>query len=440
MLIAMAALAAVAWLVVVVRAWAPRARARGGFWYLEVLLFLSAPVLTTLIFYYPTDGSVGGPFPMVARLVTLVCVGLALWALLNSVTNARRGIGVVVAAGTAYYFAMVLSGVIGAVPGIPERYITTPVIVLAFIVHGGYTHKWFMWAARFNLRVILALSFLSVLVAPVLAFNTDESRTFLGVGRLEGIVGHPNMLGAVAVVALLLEIHGARSKFWMIVPVVALAFAQSNTSWIALGLALACYSGRIATALRAVAATAAITLAAIILILPALVAPVVTSLTEGDFTLNGRSKIWAAALEGFVQHPIFGYGPTLLGEDFRARYLPNFDAGAQAHNQFVQSIAEAGLVGVSTLLILLGVLIARAIKLRRMGIAAPLALLVSLVVRALTETPMRPSGPGLSTFLLVVVIVAVAVLWSEKRAPVSDDERDISQGRQRKEFADCVAI
>ena len=138
--IGLVGLATAFWLVIVIRAWAPRALARGGLWYLEALLFLSAPVLTLLVFFYPTDGSVGSAFPTLARFVTLGSVGLALWALINSASNARRGIGTLLAAVTVYYFAMILSGVVGAVPGIPEHYFTTPIIVMAFIVQGGYTH------------------------------------------------------------------------------------------------------------------------------------------------------------------------------------------------------------------------------------------------------------------------------------------------------------
>src|SRR5690606_20322169 len=55
-------------------------------------------------------------------------------------------------------------------------------------------------------------------------------------------------------------------------------------------------------------------------------------------TLTGRTTIWAASLEAFKMYPVFGYGPTLLNEDFRARWLGDFSAAGQAHNQLFQDL------------------------------------------------------------------------------------------------------
>lgn len=413
-MIGLIAFTAIAWIVVVVRAWAPRAQARGGAWYLEAMMFLCAPVLTSLVFFYPSEGPLTGPLPYAARAVTIVCVGLAVWSLIQSASQPRRGVGAIAGAIALYYFAMILSGLVGAVPGIPEPYFTTPIIVLAFVVNGRYTSQWLMRTARFNLRAILALSILVLVVMPLSAFNTQESRTFLGISRFEGIVGHPNGLAMVAVVALLIEITSTRSRFWTVVAVVALLFAQSNTVWIALAFALAFSTLRLAKAVRVLAAGVAVALASSILIWPERAAQIESRMTGGNFSFNGRSEIWAAAMEGFRLHPVFGYGPSLLGDDFRAIYLPNFDAAAQAHNQFIQSLAESGIVGMLALLCLGFVLFSRAVHLRHLGYATPLVLLLVMLARAMSETPLRPVGPGISTFLLIVVVAAIATQWSER--------------------------
>jgi O-antigen ligase len=411
-LIGLVVVAGAIWAIVGVRALAPRAHARGGEWYLEVLLFLSAPVLTSLVFLYPADLS--GPFPAAARAISLICVGLAVWSLIHSASKMRRGVGPIVCALIAFYLATILSGIVGATPGIPEPYITTPIVVLAFVVNGGYSQDWLLRAVGFNLRVVLALSFLCIVVMPSSAFNSDESRTFLGVERLQGIVGHPNSLGALAVVAVLLELRSRRSKFWTALPLVALALAQSNSAWIAFLLALAIQSGLLSKFLRYVAVCGAVVLAAGAIVWPSIAAPMLASLSGDNFTFNGRSKIWDAAMEGFHLYPVFGYGPTLLDDKFRSLYLPNFEAASQAHNQFVQSLAGAGLIGLLALVALWIVLYSRAIRLRRFGQLLPIALLVALSARAFSETPLKPSGPGLQTFLLVVVVATIATMWSER--------------------------
>ncbi|WEO77988.1 O-antigen ligase family protein [Cryobacterium sp. SO2] len=413
-LIAVVALAALAWAFIAGRAWQPKARARGGFWYLEAILLLSGPVLECLVFLYPADLS--GPIPAIARAVSLVCVGLAAWAVLQSATNARRGVGAVIAAMLFFYMAMIMSGLVGATPGIPEQYVTTPVLVLAFLVHGGYSAEWLLRAARFNLRLVVVLSLIAAIVLPLLAFNSDDSRSLFGIGRLEGITAHPNTLGAVAVVAVVIELKLSSSRVWVLIPFLALTFAQSNTSWIALILALAVRRDLLAKTLRFLAVAGVLLASSIVVIWPDKANALVGAVLGDNFTFNGRTKIWDAAMIGFNEYPIFGYGPTLLDQSYRDRYLPNFDAAAQAHNQLVQSLASAGIIGLLSLLVLAVVLYKRAGDLRRLGDATGLALLVLLTMRAATETPLRPGGAGLPTFILIVVICYIATSWEEQSA------------------------
>jgi O-antigen ligase len=399
---------------VVVKAWGPAARSRGGFWYLEAILLFSAPLTELLIFFYPEDLS--GPFPVVARAVSVACVGLAIWALLKSATNARRGAGVIVAITFAYYLALVMSGIVGVTPGVPETYVTTPLLVIAFLVHGGFSLEWFLRAVRINLRIILALSLAAAIAMPLSAFNSEEARTLFGVARLEGITTHPNTLAAIAVVAIILEMRKSKSALWLTLAFIAIALAQSNTAWIALIIALAVMKGRVGQALRYIAAAGVILLSALVVLSYVSTESIWASVLGGDLTLNGRTRIWDAAMMGFAQYPIFGYGPDLLGPGFRDLYLPNFDAAGQAHNQFVQSLAGAGIVGLAALLVLFTVLILRSVKLRGLGDSTPLALVVALAIRSMTETPLRPTGAGLSTFLLIAVVAAVSVAWTERHS------------------------
>ena len=60
-------------------------------------------------------------------------------------------------------------------------------------------------------------------------------------------------------------------------------------------------------------------------------------------TLTGRDQIWAVALRRVARDPVFGYGPALWDDAFRASIgMPNATHG---HNEFIDTLARSGTVG-----------------------------------------------------------------------------------------------
>jgi O-antigen ligase len=163
-----------------------------------------------------------------------------------------------------------------------------------------------------------------------------------GVDRLQGLVPHPNILGWIAVLAVLFELFYAQRWFWRTMNISAaigvLALTGSRTATIALvcGLALAIlhvYGRR-----RNLARTAVII--GVLLVVANLLYFATTGAFRGD-TFNGRAVTWDSAFTAFATSPVIGVGPGVAFEE----------QSSYAHNQVLQTLAELGLVGFLALVI-----------------------------------------------------------------------------------------
>jgi O-antigen ligase len=381
---------------------------------LVMLLWLCGPVSMLVQMHFPTDGT--DPVGIVLRLsqgMTVLALVLSVVLILDSRRGARRS-GLLLAM-LVYYGTVLLSALAGTNPGLPRVYWLTPVIVLAALCYRRYGFEALARRAVWVFRFIMIATLVAVAYFPDAAFNRDGDRQLFGVDRWQGIAGHPNTLGAVAVAALLLELGLRRRKIWLIPPVVAVVMSQSHTSWVAavLGvLALQNFTGRV---LRRLAWATVFVGVSVALFAPQRFAAVYHYMAPDQAsTLTGRTTIWAAAIKGFHDSPIFGYGPTLLDDTYRAQYLPGqtLDAAAQAHDQFVQSLGEAGVIGLAGLLLAIAVLLVTAWRARQVS-AVPLALTIALLCRSVTETPWRPSGVDSTALLLVVTLGLAAAAYRE---------------------------
>lgn len=392
------------------RVWKVHAQRRGGVWQLELLMVIMVPATTLTVAFYPQDGSFSGPFPVLNRALSLLGVVIALWAIAEGMRQPRRRVSWIILGVVCYYGALVLSGTFGYIPGLPEQYLTTPIIIVAFLVRSDYRYEWLSQYSRLLLRIVVAASMATTIVLPWMAFNTEESRTFFGVARLQGIFGHPNGLAYAAAVLLILEV-GMRSRLrWWILPVAALLLAQSNA-----GYAIA----SICVLWILIRTKVVVLMFAVVSLVGAVVLSILDSRFNGIFwnffsdenttdLLNGRQKIWSAAMEGFNLNPVFGYGSNLLDSDFRALYLPNFDAAGQAHGQWYQTLGGAGIIGAAGLMIFTLISIVYAIRKSSATGGVTVALVVSIALRGLVESPLQATGPSIQTFYIAFVVGLLA--------------------------------
>lgn len=435
--------------VIVIPIWRASARKRGGAWEIEALLFICGPLISIFVAFYARGTDQVGAGGGVVRALTWIAYALALIAVLRGVRNRPRSASKALLVGVSiFYFTLLLSGLGGVIPDIPEAYWATPLLVFAVISNDYLRAGWLASVVRLNVRVIVITGFALIVVAPEVAFNLQESRHLFGVDRFQGMTGHPNTLAIVASIGVVLELtHRNRWRpLFVSIMLIAVALAQSTTGTIAILIAVLVLRNRLARAVRVVAIAGLLGAAALALFNSDFNSALLSDLSPAALTtaLNGRTRIWAAATEGFILNPLLGYGPTLLDDDYRASYLPGFDAAAQAHNQFIQSLGGSGILGVIALIVLVVVLAALAWKARVTDRGLALALLVLLVARGVTETPLRPVGASLGTFVLLSVAGLIAYAAMNRRAADGPTPTFAPRGNSRRSTAqagpDVIAV
>jgi O-antigen ligase len=420
LLYAMGAAAAMLWGVFILQRWEPAAKRRGGQWELEGLLLICGPIGATIVAFYPSDGSGPGVLGSASRLVTNVAYCLAIIGIAKGIKSRGRKATGLVAAVLIYYFTLIVSGIGGVVPGIPEAYWLTPLVVAAFVFNPGCTREWFLYVARMVIRIVVVLSLFSPFFVPEVAFNTDDVRTLFGLDRLQGITSHPNTLGILAAIGVVLEIKSERRTriLWSLCMAAGVLLAQSSTAYIATVIGLLLVTTRFTRVLRRVTLVGAAIGSLAVITVPEASRSLSGVLTVEEMTrlLNGRTGIWDAALVGFYQNPLWGYGPTLLDENYRELYLPHFGSAGQAHNQLFQTLGEAGIFGTAALVALALVMLVYAFRARIDTAGVSVALMSIFLVRAVSETPLRPAGISLITFILIVVLCVSAYAPREVEA------------------------
>ena len=127
-------------------------------------------------------------------------------------------------------------------------------------------------------------------------------------------------------------------------------------------------------------------------------------------TLSGRTQIWEVAINEWKSSPIFGYGPSIFDEEYRMRMGMNFLY--HAHNQFIQTLAESGAVGAFGLIIFLTKCAAESIKAAKATKGASIAILVFILVRCLTEVPLRSGAMLSGEYILLLLWVAILMAYA----------------------------
>jgi O-antigen ligase len=242
------------------------------------------------------------------------------------------------------------------------------------------------------------------------------------------------MLGLVAALGLTLELqHKAKSSFiWRAIMIASVLLAQSSMGYVAATLGALFVANRLGNVLRRLLYVA-VPVVGLAALLDEGVSSTLSAAMSADEVvrlLNGRTGIWEAALQGFYVNPVFGYGPSLLDDDYRALYLPNFGVGSQAHSQWFQSLGEAGLVGAASLIMLAVALLVRGYRGRFVTGGLTLAAPVVLIAGAVSESPLRPTGLSLGSMVVITVlsIVVLARKPTEEPAPEVDAETGVVSG------------
>lgn len=134
---------------------------------------------------------------------------------------------------------------------------------------------------------------------------------------------------------------------------------------------------------------------------------VATIIDDNQFnTLTGRTQIWIATLNAVLDSPLFGYGPKLWGVEFRNNTGLHF---AHAHNQYLQTLGAAGVVGLISLIAYLGTFGLFAWRSNRGTRGVSIGLFLFIVLRGITEVPLKIDNPFQTEFLTQMFLLGLCV-------------------------------
>lgn len=314
----------------------------------------------------------------------------------------------------------IVSAAIGGHGGPWPRLLATPLVFIAFYLSPRVPMEGLITDIRRIMRIYMWGSLLSLLVAPDWAqYSPLESvadgngiRDYLGLGagRLLGLTGHPNIMGAIAVASLALEIAPiARRRWWLLHASAAagvMLLTESRTAWCcAIALVLIRPNPfRAGVRPGVLYAFGGVVVCAVALLLPGVQQMLADDLSRPEISsLNGRTRAWGYALAEFWKNPLFGYGPTIFSPDYRKEVIhdPSMTWVGQAHNQVMQTMGAYGLFGLAGLATFFVVILAVGAGMARRSAGLLLVLPIMIVIRSLTESPLEVSGGATGSLTLV---------------------------------------
>ena len=229
--------------------------------------------------------------------------------------------------------------------------------VLAMRVSPVDVHRVLFWA----MAILIVAAFASYVVAPSIALlppSEGESEY-----RLQGLAGHPNLLGQQAAVLLLMTIamweERAVRRLWLVpigcAAITALIFSESRTSLVGVVVAFVVVRLRQMRLLKSVS-VAALAVAAAVVFLAAVdmmpdIAKHLSGLTRSGSaseltTFTGRTELWEISWERFLQKPWLGWGFNANERLMLDSVGPNFAGNAvNSHNMYLQALVTMGVVG-----------------------------------------------------------------------------------------------
>jgi O-antigen ligase len=124
-------------------------------------------------------------------------------------------------------------------------------------------------------------------------------------------------------------------------------------------------------------------------------------------TLSGRTQIWAVAWREFLAHPFFGFGPSVWGAEYRMQIGMNF--AFHAHNQLMQSLSSAGIIGGIGLIVYVVTFIVYAIRATKSTHGLSLALVVLMLFRCFDEVPFAIASPMQPEFFMQLLALIACI-------------------------------
>lgn len=375
----------------------------------------------------------------VLRFSSLVLVGVAAMAILMfwGKRHQLRGGTLLVVGLVSVYLASFVSSVLGTKPMFIHQTLYTLLVMLAIALAPPIEPERVAVYAKRILAILLYGSLILASVDPAHYVQTGYSGIIPGFDfRLHGLAPHANGLGPLALLYLVLAYWVPGKRPWHLLGNLAalavLILAQSKTAWISgifIFLVLLVFRlGKQANQeLRSaqVGWVTALGSGLFMVMLASSLAFFVTAnpldtlsrLLTADSeltTLTGRTGIWEITLETWRRSPWFGYGPGLWDVEFRITH--GTLAAWHAHNQFIQALGERGIFGLAAMLLYIGAMLGYGIRFAAETRGISLALVLLMLIRAITEIPFKISVLLDVSFLVHLVVFTVLIMLARRAA------------------------
>jgi O-antigen ligase len=320
---------------------------------------------------------------------------------------------------------------LSAHPYFQHYYIYPLIIGFAALMTSDSERDAFVTVTRNALLIFFTVGYLFLLVKPNLAADFSYSQGLIpGLPRFAGLAPHSIVLAGltqIAMLTLMLQPFTDRRHnilAWLICGV-TMVFAQSKTVWlstIVIGLIL--YVARNKDRLKAQLWEERYKGAFIAALVFAMVSVTAISanLLFGNISnkldrflssqegaqitsMTGRDQIWELAIARWLGNPIFGdgAGPSL-----------GLSAATHAHNQLLDTLMHAGLVGGTGLLIYFLTLGYYSIKYSAESRGVTLAIFLVIAFRCVGEIPLSVKGYGLEFIAQLLLLVLIASYASRR--------------------------
>jgi O-antigen ligase len=387
-----------------------------AYWFSSLATKFLNILLAAIAFFGLIDGMIkksNKSLPKIANPNWLILI--LIFTLTNGVTCALFG------AHKSYSFGLLIPSVIFSFLAIDDRWDKDAVIK----------------SGRDAYLVIIIASFMVLAIKPTMALEQNYNGFLPFVNfRYWGLASHANSLGPIAVGLLLLMYLKPFKKLWLNLIVIAfaittLALSQSKTTLLAsmfvlfvMVLANFIHSKKPEKGLMSWKVTEVIKLFLFIIGFAVLISiftywdlntiNVSSSEAQKLSSLSGRTAIWQVAFSEWRASPIFGYGPGLFDIEHRINLGMNF--AFHAHNQFIQTLAQSGIVGIIGLICFLAIGAWKSFKLSKVTKGVSIGIFFFILVRCFTEVPLRSGAMFTGEFILLFIWLVILIGY-DKRMP-----------------------
>ena len=363
----------------------------------------------------------------------------------------------------AFYIGTIVIQALGSAhPDFSYKALYVPIILLAVFYQRVNNIALVIQVAKLAVLALMVASLVGIIIKPDFVLHRPERGLIPGVDfRLFGLTPHANALGPIALIGLILELHSpsvlrSMRTVHLLATSAVFILAQSKTAWVACAMVVILVAvplgftpnhepSKRATQFSRAVFTLLMCIGLIIAVSVALAAVDVFGYIERTAqvdTLTGRAQIWDITLQAWRENLLFGYGREIWGTE-RMLKLRLFHVG-QAHNQFVQTLGEAGLVGLFLMIAFLLILVHSSLSRFVPSRGITFALLVVVLARSVTEAPLRLDGVlSWPTFtLILLILLAVHYMRAEPTARKAygsiSPAQDQSSGRPNVSRSDAL--